>query len=426
MASKPNGLKTRDSKKRELKKRDSCDIAIIGGGPAGALSAIHLARAGFSVVVFEREKKAVQKVYGEFLGAECLPLLREVGVDPVALGGVEMTSFRLHGPRQSVETKLPRRAVGLTRIELTRAMMAEAKRAGADIRLGVEVDEIVEGLDSPSGSILLSTSEGETRAQRLIVATGNSDFKSANERVGRDEDYIGFQMHVKLKPSSAAQVKKSWDLFVFDDGYGCISPIEGGLANFCFVMKRTLVKSIGTGWDALTSHIGASCWSASHYLDGAEPQAEEFAQLDHLPLGFLRRDPPPAGMFFVGDQMAVIPAMTGDELSISLATARSAADAIIEDVGGEKRLRFAQEASRGYQRAMRKTLRLQLDAAFAVHRLFKKPNLVDMTTFAIKTFPGIFDRVYKSTRPRILTAKERASLTSRRGPALRTSAANRS
>ncbi|RYZ72859.1 MAG: FAD-dependent oxidoreductase [Proteobacteria bacterium] len=413
------------TKSGKLKKRDSCDIAVVGGGPAGALTAIHLARAGFSVVVFEREKKAVQKVYGEFLGAECLPLLREVGVDPIALGGVEITSFRLHGPRQTVETKLPKRAVGLTRIELTKAMIEVAVDAGVDVRLGVAVDEIVEGLDSPSGSILISTSEGETRAQRLVLATGNVDFKSANDRVGRDEDYIGFQMHLRLKPSTAALIKKSWDLFVFDYGYGCISPIEGGLANFCFIIKRSVVQTLGDDWDALTSHIGASCWSASHYLDGAEPQAKQFTRLDHLPLGFLRRDPPPAGMFFVGDQMAVIPAMTGDELSISLATARSAADAIIEDVGGSKRLRFAQEASRGYQRAMRKMLRLQLDAAFAVHQLFKKPGLVDMTTYAIKAFPGVFNKVYKTTRPRILTAKERASLTSRRGPALRTSAPSR-
>jgi menaquinone-9 beta-reductase len=410
----------------KLTKRDHCDIAIVGGGPAGSLAAVHLARAGFKVIVFDREKAPAQKVSGEYLGAECIPLLREVGIDPANLGGIEITGFRLHGPRQSVETRLPRRAVGLSRIELSKAMLEKAREAGAEIRKGVSVDEIVEGLDSPSGTILISTSQGETRAQRLIVATGSADFKSGNERVGKDEEYIGFQMHIQLKPSCAAKIKRSWDVFVFDYGYGAISPIEGGLANFCFFIKRSIVKTIGTDWNALTSHIGNSCWAASHYLDGAEPLSSRFTTLEHLPLGFLRRDPPPAGVFFVGDQMAVIPAMTGDELSIALATSRHAVDAIIEEVAGEKRLRFAQEASRGYQRLMRKQLRLQLDAALTLHRLFKKPNLVDMSTFAIKAFPGLFAKMLKTTRTRIGSPQERSSLSSRRAAALRTSAPSRS
>ena len=408
-----------------LKKRESCDIAIIGGGPAGSLAALHLAKAGLHVVVFEKDKAPTQRVYNEFFSAECLPLLREVGVNPVSLGGLELTHFRLHGPRQTVETRLPRRSVGLSRAALSTELLRLAKEAGAEIRRGVEVDEVVEGLDSPSGSILISTSKGEMRSQRLIVATGNSDFKSANERVGRDEDYVGFQIHLKLLPSSLAKLKKSSDLFVFDYGYGVISPIEDGLVNFCFLLKRSIVKTIGTSWDALTSHIGASCWPASHYLDGAEPQAKEFTILDHLPLGFLRRDPPPAGVYFVGDQLAVMPALMGDELCVSLATARAAVEAIVLRKESGVELRFAPGSSRAYQRTMRKTLRLQLDAAYALHRLFKKPNLVDLSAFAFRAFPSLFTQVLKATHTRLPSGSKRTRLTSGRASALRTSAVTR-
>lgn len=409
-----------------LKKRESCEIAIVGGGPAGSLAAVHLAKAGFQVVLFEKEKKPVARVYNEYLSAECLPLLQEVGLNPVSLGGVELTHFRLHGPRQTVEARLPRRSVGLSRVALSEELLRLAKEAGADVRRGVEVEEVVEGLDSPSGSILIATTVGEMRAQRLIVATGNSDFKSANERVGRDENYVGFQIHLKLMPSAHAKLKKSSDLFVFDYGYGVLSPIEDGLVNFCFLIKKSIVKTIGNDWDSLTSHIGASCWPASHYLAGAEPVEKEFAVLEHVPLGFLRRDPPPAGLFFVGDQLAVMPSLMGDELSVSLSTARAAVEAVIERSDTQVELRFAQEASRAYQKAMRKTLRLQLDASYALHRLFKKPNLVDLSAFAFRAFPSLFTQVYKSTRVSLTKPTRRASLTSRGAAALKTSVSTRS
>lgn len=387
----------------KLSKRDHCDIAIVGGGVAGGLAAIHLARAGFSVVVFEKNRRAGETVCGEFLSDEALPLLREVGLEPVKqLGGVEITDFRLHGPHYSSELKLPRPAVAVARAKLDEALLETAQAAGAEIRRGVAVTDILEGLDETTGSILLSTTAGETRAQRLIVATGKTEFKSLNERVGRDNEYAGFQMHVKLKPSCANVVKNHSEIFVFDGGCGGLTDLGDGFANLAFLIERPIVKKIGTEWDALTAHIGKSCWRASHYLDGAVPQSSSFTTVAQIPYGFMRRTPPPAGVFFVGDQMAVIPSMTGDGLSVALMTARRAVDAMLEDVNGSMRLRFAPLASREYQRAVRAGLRSQLDAALTLQALFKTPRLVDMSTFALNAFPAIFRRVFNSTRCRLI------------------------
>ncbi len=49
---------------------DSCDVAIIGGGLAGSALAVHLAKAGRRVAVFERDRFPRDKLCGEFLSPE--------------------------------------------------------------------------------------------------------------------------------------------------------------------------------------------------------------------------------------------------------------------------------------------------------------------------------------------------------------------
>ena len=242
----------------DLNKRDHCEVAIVGGGLAGSLAAIHLAKAGFDVVLFEKSLTATDRVCGEFLSYESLPLLREVGIDPIALGGKEITGFRLHGPTQTVSTRLPRRAIGISRMKLDEAMLQAATDAGADVRRGVRVADILEGLDDFGGSILVSTTAGETRCERLVVATGKSDFRALNERVGRDDSYVGFKMHVKLKPSCYAKLGSSCDLFVFEGGYGGLTALENGFADLCFLVDRKTLKKLSTDWDSMTAWIGRS------------------------------------------------------------------------------------------------------------------------------------------------------------------------
>src|SRR4051812_13266941 len=57
---------------------ESCDILVVGGGPAGAVAAALLARAGWRVVVCEGKVFPREKVCGEFMGVRVRPVLREL------------------------------------------------------------------------------------------------------------------------------------------------------------------------------------------------------------------------------------------------------------------------------------------------------------------------------------------------------------
>ena len=56
------------------------DVAIVGGGPAGASCASFCARAGLRVVVLEREIFPREKVCGDCLNPACWGILRRLGL----------------------------------------------------------------------------------------------------------------------------------------------------------------------------------------------------------------------------------------------------------------------------------------------------------------------------------------------------------
>jgi menaquinone-9 beta-reductase len=104
---------------------------VVGGGPAGAGVAIHLAHAGREVLLLERESKPIDKVCGEFLSAEACDYLEAIDVNLERLGAVAIERVRLVGRRDTVDAQLPFRARSLSRLVLDEALLQSATRAGA-------------------------------------------------------------------------------------------------------------------------------------------------------------------------------------------------------------------------------------------------------------------------------------------------------
>jgi flavin-dependent dehydrogenase len=56
-----------------------CDVAVVGGGPAGAACALELSRSGLSVAILERTDLSAQRI-GEALRPDAMPQLQALGV----------------------------------------------------------------------------------------------------------------------------------------------------------------------------------------------------------------------------------------------------------------------------------------------------------------------------------------------------------
>jgi len=86
------------------------EAIIIGGGPAGASTAILLAQAGWSVALVEKRRFPRRKVCGECIAATNLPLLDALGVGAAFahLAGPELRRIGVFAGARIVTAELPR------------------------------------------------------------------------------------------------------------------------------------------------------------------------------------------------------------------------------------------------------------------------------------------------------------------------------
>ena len=132
------------------------DVAIVGAGPAGAASAIHLARGGQRVVLVDRSSFPRDKPCAEYLSPAAEPLLARLGIGDLLDEAQphRLRGFRVFAPNGQVfqgdfaATRGPDGAslfeTGLVipRSRLDTAIVAGARRAGAEVREGWRLGQV--------------------------------------------------------------------------------------------------------------------------------------------------------------------------------------------------------------------------------------------------------------------------------------------
>lgn len=319
---------------------------IVGGGLAGAAAATLLAQRGLQPLLLERSDGPHHKICGEFLSTEAQAHLAALGFDIGRLGGAPIDRLRLVAGTRTVETKLPFRAVGVTRRVLDEALLAHAAAAGARVRRGVAVRSI----DRNS----LETSDGPLTAPTLLLASGKHDIRGVKrDTAGTIDGLIGFKQYFRVSAAAARALAGHIEVILFDGGYAGLQLVEGGVANLCLLIEREAYDA-GGGWPRLLATLLEEPRLRAR-LGDAESLLERPLTISGVPYGFVDRGGDPA--FRLGDQAGVIPSFSGDGMSIALHSARLAA-AVVAD-GGD---------ARTYARAFRRDCAAQIGRATWLQR----------------------------------------------------------
>lgn len=125
---------------------NSFDLVTVGGGMAASALAIAMARSGARVLVLEKETKFRDRVRGEGLVPWGVAEARQLGIADLLVQtcAKEVPWIEMgFGPRNLVETT-PQKAPMLTYChpEMQEVLLAEAERAGAEVRRGVTVESV--------------------------------------------------------------------------------------------------------------------------------------------------------------------------------------------------------------------------------------------------------------------------------------------
>ncbi|MEC8068992.1 MAG: geranylgeranyl reductase family protein [Actinomycetota bacterium] len=125
------------------------DLLVIGGGPAGAATAIRAARAGVNVTVFEKGVRGRDKVCGDGLTPRAVAALHDLEIDmddAHRIDGLRMIAgtTRRDLPWPDNGRFAPHGAVWPRR-RLDEALISVAEKAGAEIRFETEALPILDG-----------------------------------------------------------------------------------------------------------------------------------------------------------------------------------------------------------------------------------------------------------------------------------------
>lgn len=114
------------------------DVIVVGAGPAGALAAREIAKAGRDVLLLDRSTFPRRKVCGCCLGVGALRALASVGLGglPEGLGAAPLRTFVPSAGGRSVRLRLPG-GCAVSREVLDRALVDAAVRMGVEFRPGV-------------------------------------------------------------------------------------------------------------------------------------------------------------------------------------------------------------------------------------------------------------------------------------------------
>mgnify|MGYP002724183737 FL=1 len=326
------------------------DVVVVGGGPAGASTAFHLATLGFDVAVLERNSFPRDKVCGDGLTPAAVSELSLMGMDTE--GWARNRGLRVKGGGNEVyfewpeQVSLPSYGMARERAVLDEELINHAVAAGARLYTDVRVTEAIRNnqgrvtgvvgtvgrgrdkrqveahaplvVDAGGVSARLATSVGiEKKRNRPMGVAARTYFRSPRS----DDEWM--ESHLELwdgEPGNSALLP----------GYGWIFPLGNGLVN----VGLGSVSSDATS-SALPYREVFRRW-VSHLPE--EWGFEEENQVGPLrsaalPMSFNRKPHYTNGIALVGDAGGMVSPFNGEGIAPALKSGRFLANAAASAFG---------------------------------------------------------------------------------------------
>ena len=369
---------------------------MVGGGPAGTSTAFGLARAGIAVTLVDRAHFPRAKACAESLSPQAARIfdLMQVLPDVERAGGAQLVGVRVRSPG-GVEFEgrfeaghgyrgFRDRGLSLPRRDLDAILLSAARRAGADVREGWRVTEL---LRDKSGRVRgVGGLDGDGRKARLSarVVVGADGLRSvvARElglaRRSRLPRRFAFVAHF----TAVTGIGDHGEMHVARDGYVGLADVGQGRTSVALVVPAAVARAASHG--------------AARFLKGwidAQPQlAPRFVRATRIsdvlttgPFASHARRAWAPGAVLVGDAADFFDPFTGEGVYAALR-------------GGELAMPFVAEATRaGDARAADRALATY---ARVQHREFRGKRIVEKLVGLAVASPLLLDQAARVLKRR--------------------------
>ena len=340
---------------------DRWDVVVVGAGPAGATTALLLARAGASVLLLDRGRFPRDKPCSEYLSPGITPILARLGGG--ILGAVERAAHaKLYGMKvvapggaamcgRFVEGTRPY-SFALPRTSFDTILVAAAARAGAHVSEATTVENLVWERGAVAGVVAHSCNGQRVTCNARIVVGADGLRSVVARRLGlvcsSPPRRIAFTAHV----ADVAGIDGVGELHVGERGYVGMGPVGGGITTVALVVPLAAVRhgrrDFRTGFfdelqrfPGLVGRFDPRCLAREVLVTGP------FAQWSRTAVA------PGGGALLVGDAADFFDPFTGQGIYAALRGAELAAACLVPALACGVRAPIPASALRPYARARR-------------------------------------------------------------------------
>lgn len=363
------------------------DALVIGAGPAGAMSALQLARAGFSTLLVDRKTFPRSKVCGGCLNAHALAALSRAGLAAELrdLGARPVHAIQLRHERRQVCLPLPsglavsrttldawlvRKAIeaGVSFLPATTAtVLPDAKAAGSEEVRGVRLRERDQSEVTTSGRLVL-VADGLGHSS-LRESAGQAPQVAAGSHVG-----VGGIVEGHIASLEAGTIAMA----IGSRGYAGAVEVEGGRTNVAAALDADFLRRMGGPAEAVSRLFDEAGIAVSEWSLGSVEWSGTMA--------VTRKLESPCGRRFLvlGDAAGYVEPFTGEGMAWALTSAESVVEFAERAVSGWDRSLEAEWVSK-YRRLVGNEMRWCRFLA----ALLRRPILVRSAMTALRIHPGV-------------------------------------
>ncbi|MEE4256884.1 MAG: NAD(P)/FAD-dependent oxidoreductase [Bacteroidales bacterium] len=362
-------------------------VCIIGGGPAGSMAALRLAKDDIPYILLEKESFPRKKICGDALSGKVPHIIRRLSPDilerfesfcnPLHAHGIQFIApgnhvFDVPFIEDYDPDIHPVPGYTIKRELFDDFMLKEVKDVSADF---VNEGEEVRQIERREDGFLISTGNKEISAKLLIDASGQaSAFAPPYHKPKSSNAKTALAVRTYYKGVSGLHPQNFIELYFLEDllpGYFWLFPLPGGMVNAGVGIRKDVVLRKKINISAILVDIINSHPMLAPRFKNAEQHGKPAAH--PLPLGFPRFRISGDGYMLAGDAAHLVDPLTGEGVGNALYSGYIAAEQAIDCLDHK---RFDDAFMKAYDKRIKRVLGKEMKISANFQRMLKYPRMV--------------------------------------------------
>ena len=202
------------------------DLVVVGGGPAGSSAAYSAAKNGIKVALLEKENAIAETVRTS--GVTWIKNIKEFGIPDDCFNPIKNFSFCSPNNQVTISDSIPRAAVLDVR-KTYRWLADEAKQAGADIFVEINVNDVIKNEEGDIVGVSAAGPNGKVIFHSKVVIDASGFTSTVCKAMGFVTQWERFGAGAEYEVKAEKVDSETWWLMVGQEyspaGYAWIFPL---------------------------------------------------------------------------------------------------------------------------------------------------------------------------------------------------------